>query len=399
MTRSAGYHGKIPTQGDFIQHGLPSAFTRAWDRWLGEGLAALKDRRGEAWLGGYRSSPIWRFHLPAGAFGERAMVGVVMASFDRVGRNFPLTIAAEAAPGASSLGALLTDAHMLDQMAETALRALADRLKKDALDAAVDAIIPATDPPPEIAETGAVLTVKGADPAAAIASRWLERRYSADSAIFLSDARAGEERQLIATQGAPEPGLISQLFEGGGAAPLQAIPAEDDLDLLAPIDEDAVAPVVSMAPATEPSPASDDDLDALIGGEPFAPPDGATPPSAPLDAAADLPPELDPGFDPTELEPLAPAPDPSLDPAHLIPPADAAIDPPAEAFLDAAPPADDAAPAEDPRPVTEDEIDALIGSAPLSGEEPDPPPLHKKIDGDDDEDPIAAILAGGGPES
>ena len=45
MTRSAGYHGKIPTQGDFIQRGLPPGFTRAWDRWLSAHCNAL------AWTG------------------------------------------------------------------------------------------------------------------------------------------------------------------------------------------------------------------------------------------------------------------------------------------------------------------------------------------------------------
>jgi len=376
MTRSAGYHGKIPTQGDFIQRGLPLAFTRAWDRWLMEGIAALKARRGDGWLDGYRSAPLWRFAAPGGAFGEAAMVGVLIASLDRVGRTFPLTIASEAPQGLSPFAALLAEAAMLDRMAETALNAVAGGVKKDALDAAVDAIRSEAAEPPQVEETAEALTVKGVNPEGAIAARWLERRYGADAALFISDAAAhgmmGEPRQLIAARGAPRPALVAQLFAGGGRPAPRSLPAEDDLDLLAPIDPGVVAPVVAMTAAASVSPASDDDIDALIGGEPLAPHDDAPPPPAKIHAA--LPPELDPDFDP-DAQPEADSPPPA------------------------------AATGPGMGPATEEELDALIGWDPLSDEKPaapPPPPRPERArdaEGEEEDDPIAAILAGGGTET
>jgi type VI secretion system protein ImpM len=371
MTRSAGYHGKIPAQGDFIQRGLPLGFTRAWDRWLMEGIAGLKERRGEGWLDGYRTAPLWRFSVPAGAFGEAAMTGVLTASVDRVGRNFPLTIAVRSPDGCSPFAALLAQSQTLDRMAATARSAVSDGVKKDALDAAVDAIQSDAAEPPLIEEAGETLTVEGPNPEGAIAARWLERRYGPDAAVFLSDA-SGAERRLIATRSAPRPDLVARLFEGSGQPAPQPTPAEDDLDLLAPIEADVVAPVVAMTAAAEPTPATDDDIDALIGSEPLVAEEHTTPP-APSAAAVDLPPELDPDFDPAAL------PDPldsgEAEEAH-------APTPPTES-----------------RPATDEEIDALVGSDPLSGEETAPPPPPRRAESDDEDDPIAAILAGGGPES
>ncbi len=40
------------------------------------------------------SAPIWRFTLDAGVAGPQAALGVLMPSVDRVGRQFPLTLAA-----------------------------------------------------------------------------------------------------------------------------------------------------------------------------------------------------------------------------------------------------------------------------------------------------------------
>jgi len=372
MTRSAGYHGKIPTQGDFIQRGLPLGFTRAWDRWLMEGIAALKTQRGDGWLDGYRTAPLWRFATPAGAFGEQAMLGVMVASVDRVGRNFPLTLAAEAPPGCSPIAALLAEAELLERMAAVAQRTISESVRKDALDAAVEEIRPNAAAQPHVEETGEALTVRGPNPEGAIAARWLERRYGPESSIFISDAGADGERRLIATRGAPRPSLVAQLFEGGGQPAPPLFQAEDDLGLLAPMEADVVAPVAAMTAAvSDPRPASDDEIDALLGDGPLS---GEETPPAPAAAAVDLPAELDPDFDPSAL------PDP-FDP-NVVPDAPATR------------------PATPPRPATDDDIDALIGSDPLSGDEPPPPPkrpAHR--DTDEDDDPIAAILAGGGPES
>ncbi|SFT71913.1 type VI secretion system-associated protein TagF [Mesorhizobium sp. YR577] len=77
-----GYFGKLPTAGDFVTGGLASGFVQPWDRWLSRHLA----RHFEP------PHPPLRFLLGPDAFGP--MAGVVMPSTDRIGRRFPLTLAA-----------------------------------------------------------------------------------------------------------------------------------------------------------------------------------------------------------------------------------------------------------------------------------------------------------------
>ena len=83
---STGYFGKIPATGDFVSRRLPADFVHAWDRWVARHLAPAL------------ASDIWPDHVglnflsgPA-AFGPIA--GILVPSADRVGRRFPLTVAA-----------------------------------------------------------------------------------------------------------------------------------------------------------------------------------------------------------------------------------------------------------------------------------------------------------------
>src|SRR5436190_512470 len=93
-----GFFGKVMTHGDFVSR----------------------------WLDTYLTSPIWRFVLAPGVCDNRAWAGVLMPSVDRVGRHFPLTIAA----GATSDGAILdwvgSGKEWFDQLEDLALSSLAD---------------------------------------------------------------------------------------------------------------------------------------------------------------------------------------------------------------------------------------------------------------------------------
>ena len=89
-----GFFGKLPARGDFVRVGLPRDFTDRWDEWLQSVLAGSRALMGEAWLPAFLEAPVWRFALPAGMCGERAVVGLMLPSVDRVGRYFPLTFAA-----------------------------------------------------------------------------------------------------------------------------------------------------------------------------------------------------------------------------------------------------------------------------------------------------------------
>ncbi|OOV97333.1 type VI secretion system-associated protein TagF [Pseudomonas sp. MF4836] len=89
-----GFYGKLASRGDFVSRGLPQGFIGPWDSWLAAGLLASQQTLGSEWLNAYLVSPLWRFALAPGVCGAQAAVGVVMPSIDRVGRYFPLTIAA-----------------------------------------------------------------------------------------------------------------------------------------------------------------------------------------------------------------------------------------------------------------------------------------------------------------
>lgn len=92
-----GWHGKLPSLGDFASRRLPHEFVEAWDGWLAAGLAALRGADSAGWLDGYLASPIWRFLLLPGALpgtsGQQGWTGVLMPSVDRAGRYFPFTVA------------------------------------------------------------------------------------------------------------------------------------------------------------------------------------------------------------------------------------------------------------------------------------------------------------------
>lgn len=91
-----GWHGKLPSLGDFASRRLPPDFVSPWDHWLASGLQQLRERDPTGWLDAYLASPSRRFLLMPGvlpgAAGQQAWAGVLMPSVDRVGRYFPFTI-------------------------------------------------------------------------------------------------------------------------------------------------------------------------------------------------------------------------------------------------------------------------------------------------------------------
>lgn len=93
-----GWHGKLPTVGDFATRRLDSNFVSIWDDWLSAGLARLRTHDPDHWLDAYLASPTWRFVITPGflpaPLHATTWAGVVMPSVDRVGRYYPLTLAA-----------------------------------------------------------------------------------------------------------------------------------------------------------------------------------------------------------------------------------------------------------------------------------------------------------------
>lgn len=91
---TVGLYGKLPARGDFVRVQLPRSFTDGWDDWLQSVLAGSRALMAEAWLPAFLEAPVWRFSLPRGMCGERAVLGLMLPSVDRAGRYFPLTFAA-----------------------------------------------------------------------------------------------------------------------------------------------------------------------------------------------------------------------------------------------------------------------------------------------------------------
>ena len=121
-----GFFGKLPGNGDFVSRRLSREFLDVWDNWLQLSIAESKANLGDRWLDAYLTSPIWRFALMPGICGASAYIGLVMPSVDRVGRYFPLTIAAELPTGTSALGSAIAAAAWFDHCEEVLLSTLGD---------------------------------------------------------------------------------------------------------------------------------------------------------------------------------------------------------------------------------------------------------------------------------
>ena len=97
--QAIGCYGKLPSVGDFITRRLPPTFVQTWDRWLQAGMAGSRARLGDRWEELYLTFPVWRFAIAPGSLGATGWAGVMMPSTDRVGRCFPLTLAAPVSAG------------------------------------------------------------------------------------------------------------------------------------------------------------------------------------------------------------------------------------------------------------------------------------------------------------
>jgi type VI secretion system protein ImpM len=123
-----GWYGKLPSVGDFASRRWPDVLISPWDGWLAEEIDALRRSNPDGWLQGYLDSPTWRFVLGAGVLGSQQtqpLAGVLMPSVDRVGRYFPLGLAAELdrlPKDAQETDALLNWLHTLDDLAADVLQ-------------------------------------------------------------------------------------------------------------------------------------------------------------------------------------------------------------------------------------------------------------------------------------
>lgn len=134
-----GLFGKLPSRGDFVARRLDPACRDALDTWLQAGILTSRRVLGDAWLRAYLHAPVWRFACPAGACGAAPLAGVLMPSMDRVGRYFPLVLAAQLSPGHHPEG-LVDASPWFDALEAAALAALEQETDLNDLDPAVGAL-------------------------------------------------------------------------------------------------------------------------------------------------------------------------------------------------------------------------------------------------------------------
>ena len=152
----AGAYGKIPSNGDFLTLRLDRRFVMAWDDWLQSVIPEAKAALGDRWQAAYMSAPIWRFTLAPGVAGTEARIGVMMASVDRVGRQFPLMIAS-VLHGDPAV-AHFTNDRLFDAMEGAALAVLEDDARKERLEFLLVELPPPQAPVANIDVRGHVVT-------------------------------------------------------------------------------------------------------------------------------------------------------------------------------------------------------------------------------------------------
>ncbi len=208
-----GWHGKLPALGDFVSRRVDAVWLEQWDPWLAQGMLALREQLGDAWLDAYLASPSWRFLLMpgalAGAAGSRAWAGVLMPSVDKVGRYFPFTIVHPQGGelSVSQMPALWRELEALDSLAADALhddwdveRLESELARHVASGVEAEALPRALDPVATIAEEASAL--------------W--RQQSAGTAYWYAHAQPSAPRWLR-TRGLPDGATMVALLGGAVA--------------------------------------------------------------------------------------------------------------------------------------------------------------------------------------
>jgi type VI secretion system protein ImpM len=203
-----GYFGKVPTQGDFVTRGLPRAVETALDGWLRAAVQESQHSLGSAWLDAFLVAPVWRMALGPGVAGPDPVAGVMIPSVDRVGRYFPLVVAA-AMPGfRPELVNLAASTEFYDALESLALSTLSPDFALAPFEAAMEALGASTGEPAAAEDdTGrgqslwwngayspAALATDGLPPPGRFAAVFLEARSPVTSAAEVNLAPAFDLR-------------------------------------------------------------------------------------------------------------------------------------------------------------------------------------------------------------
>ena len=216
-----GFFGKLPSHGDFVRRELPHSFVDPWDEWLQHAVDASKRELGDEWLTTYLHSPLWRFVLMPGICGDSGWAGVLVPSVDRVGRYFPLTLAAQLSDGVRPFDTAASAEPWFLAIEELALKVLEqEQFEADALADAVaeitwtDDLVP--DTPARLA--GGEWGLRGmASGAAALRSTVAHELVQFQVGLFSLWWCHGDEEtesMSLVAPGLPKPESFSRLLAG-----------------------------------------------------------------------------------------------------------------------------------------------------------------------------------------
>ncbi|MCX7284960.1 MAG: type VI secretion system-associated protein TagF [Novosphingobium sp.] len=93
--------GKLPSHGDFVSRGIATGLRDTLDLWLSAEMEQARRAWGESFDERYDLAPVWHFVDSDGP--DNWSGGILCASTDRVGRRFPLLIAAPASDCANAV--------------------------------------------------------------------------------------------------------------------------------------------------------------------------------------------------------------------------------------------------------------------------------------------------------
>jgi type VI secretion system protein ImpM len=214
MEKKFGAFGKLPALGDFLRMDLPQGFIDPWDRWLQQGVLNCRESLGEAWQDCYFSAPIWRFNLCPGLVGAAPVMGVMMSSVDRVGRQFPLTLAMPMPDDHSPLLDHFLSVPTFEALDEVALAALEDDMTRDILKERLRAVpMPMRPSHMAITEAQGGLVVTGAGPGVLVPELAAALTAGKFRKPSVWSAETEDGMRMMVCEGLPAAGQMIGLFD------------------------------------------------------------------------------------------------------------------------------------------------------------------------------------------
>lgn len=220
----AGFFGKIPSHGDFINRRVARSFLDPWDSWLQQAISYSKENLANAWMDIYLTSPIWNFYLAPGVCGDQPMAGILMPSVDKVGRYFPLTIVNAISDQIASCDSAFSNQEWFRKAERLALTALSDSFDFEEFDKKVgelhlDANNSTTLDQTDLHPYGAMHLTLGpisnnSSNASNLANHFLTSTYSAQHSVWWSNGSQRMQACVIACTGLPPVDGFTAFLDG-----------------------------------------------------------------------------------------------------------------------------------------------------------------------------------------